>query len=123
MRRIMLRRPVLVVAGAAAVIAVAAGISWAAIPDSSGVYTGCYSTTSSPVGRLRVIDPAAGQTCAAGEVQITWNQKGINWRGTWSSGKTYQPSDAVVRSGTSYIAIAANTNHAPPNTTYWNVLA
>jgi len=119
----MRRRLVLTVAALAVVIGVAAGISWAAIPDSSGAYTGCYSTTSSPVGRLRVIDPSAGQTCAAGEVQISWNQQGINWRGTWSSSKAYKRDDAVVHSGTSYIAVAANTNQAPPNTTYWNVLA
>jgi hypothetical protein len=123
MRRFMLRGSVLTVAGVVAVIAIAAGIGWAAIPDSSGAYTGCYSTTSSPVGRLRVIDPAAGQTCAAGEVQITWNQKGINWKGAWTSTATYRSGDAVVHSGASYIAIAASANHAPPNTTYWDVLA
>src|SRR5690349_4398291 len=100
MRRIMLRRPALAVGAVAAVIAVAAGIAWAAIPDSGGVYTGCYSTTSSPIGRLRVIDPGAGQRCAAGEVQITWNH-GINWKGTWSQSTAYRPGDAVVRSGAS----------------------
>lgn len=123
MRRMMLRRPVLTMAAVAAVIAVAAGIAWAAIPDSSGVYTGCYSTTSSPAGALRVIDPSAGQTCKSNEVQITWNQRGINWMGTWSSSTPYKRGDAVVKGGSSYIAIAPNTNHAPPNATFWNVLA
>lgn len=119
----MLRRPMLVVAAMAAMIAVAAGISLAAIPDAGGVFTGCYSKTSRPVGSLRVIDPAAGQACRAGEVRITWNQRGINWKGTWSSARAYHRGDAVVRSGMSYIAIAANTNHVPPNPRYWNVLA
>jgi len=48
---------------------------------------------------------------------------GINWVGTWSSSTSYAVRDAVTYNGTSYYAIVANTNQAPPNTTYWNVLA
>jgi hypothetical protein len=50
---------------------VAAGIGYAAIPDSSGVIHGCYSTKN---GALRVIDSAA--KCANGEVALNWNQQG-----------------------------------------------
>ena len=111
------------VAGGAMALVLAGGVAWAAIPSAAGVYTGCYSTTSNPVGRLRVIDPSAGQACVSGETQITWNAKGLNWRGTWSSTVAYRTGDAVLRNGSSYIAIAPSTNNAPPNTTYWNVLA
>lgn len=114
-----LRRLVLLGVGG---VVLTAGIAWAAIPGGGGVFTGCYSTTSSPVGRLRVIDPSAGQACLAGENQITWNAKGINWTGTWSSATAYNIGDAVARNGSSYIAITANTNHPPPNST-WAILA
>ena len=41
--------------------------------QSSDVITACYSTKD---GALRLIDPAAGQTCDTKENQITWNQVG-----------------------------------------------
>ena len=47
----------------------------------------------------------------------------IVWRGTYAGGTAYTPDDAVVHSGTSYICIANTTGNAPPNGTYWNVLA
>jgi hypothetical protein len=47
----------------------------------------------------------------------------IVWRGTYAGGTAYTPDDAVVSSGTSYICIANTTGNAPPNGTYWNVLA
>lgn len=48
---------------------------------------------------------------------------GINWLGTWSSATTYAIRDAVAYNGSSYYAIAISTNEAPPNATYWNLLA
>lgn len=48
---------------------------------------------------------------------------GMTWQGTWSSSTSYNIDDAVTYNGTSYIAIAASTNQAPPNATYWDVLA
>jgi hypothetical protein len=30
------------------------------------------------------------------EQTITWNQRGINWRGTWASGTAYAVNDAVA---------------------------
>jgi len=49
----------------------------------------------------------------------------MNWKGNWSSATTYAINDGVFdsTSGSSYIAIAANTNQQPPNATYWNLLA
>jgi hypothetical protein len=55
----------------AALALVGAGVAYAAIPDSSGVIHGCYSTKN---GSLRVIDSAA--KCANGEVALNWNQQG-----------------------------------------------
>ncbi len=52
---------------------VAAATAVASVPDQHGVITGCYSKTT---GRLRVIDPSAGETCTKNENQLTWNQQG-----------------------------------------------
>src|SRR4051794_41667186 len=100
-RRVLGRRPAITMVAMLAAVVAAAGIAWAVVPDSHGVFTGCYSTTSNPVGQLRVIDPSAGQSCTGSEVQIKWNVKGINWTGAWSSATTYRIGDAVARSGSS----------------------
>jgi len=62
-----------VVLAAVAVMAVAAGVAYATIPDSGGVIHGCYLNK---IGTLRVIDPSAGQKCAGFETPIQWNQTG-----------------------------------------------
>lgn len=43
--------------------------------------------------------------------------------GAWSSSASYVASNIVSYNGSSYIAIAASTNQAPPNATYWTLLA
>jgi hypothetical protein len=61
--------------GSASVVAIGLATSavvLAAIPDTSGVFHGCYKTNG---GSLRVIDDAS-QTCATNETAITWNQTG-----------------------------------------------
>lgn len=52
---------------------VGAGVTYAAIPDSSGVYTACMLNK---VGTIRIIDPATQHCSAALESQITFNAKG-----------------------------------------------
>ncbi|HIN63814.1 MAG TPA: hypothetical protein EYM95_04180 [Candidatus Obscuribacterales bacterium] len=47
---------------------------------------------------------------------------GLLWRGVWSSSTSYAVGDAVSLSGTSYIAVAPNTNSSPPSAD-WNTLA
>jgi hypothetical protein len=42
------------------------------VPDA-GVIHGCYKKSS---GGLRVIDASTGDTCAAGELALTWNEVG-----------------------------------------------
>jgi hypothetical protein len=48
-----------------------AGFAYAAIPDSSGVIHGCYSTKN---GALRAIDSSA--KCVNTELALNWNQTG-----------------------------------------------
>jgi hypothetical protein len=49
-----------------------AGISYASIPDSSGVIHGCRNTST---GALRVIN-APKQVCSSSEKALNWNQTG-----------------------------------------------
>jgi hypothetical protein len=54
---------------AAVMVAVGAGVAYAAIPDSTGVIHGCVNGGS---GLLRVIN--TGQSCTGGESAIDWVQ-------------------------------------------------
>lgn len=102
----------------------AAAPAHAAIPDSAtAVYTGCYVNTGSTAGRLRVIDAQAGATCPAGETEVEWNERGINWQGAWNVTTPYKKNDAVAYQGSSYIALLDNTGVTPTNTTNWGKLA
>jgi hypothetical protein len=63
---------------AIALAAAAAGLAYAAVPDSNGVYTVCIVKTT---GAVRVIDPSlpasdARSHCNANEAQRPWNQQG-----------------------------------------------
>jgi hypothetical protein len=73
----MSRGLVAVVAALAALAA--AGIAYAAIPDSAGVIHGCYAKASGGTapGTLRVIDTGLGQSCGLNEVALNWNQQGV----------------------------------------------
>ena len=46
----------------------------------------------------------------------------VNWLGAWNSATSYIVDDAVSYQGSSYIAIAPNTNSAPPSAS-WGTLA
>jgi hypothetical protein len=62
--------------GAAAMLAIAAGVGYAAIPDSQGVIHACYDRTK---GDLRVTDthnPRLGACVAGKETALDWNQQG-----------------------------------------------
>jgi Collagen triple helix repeat (20 copies) len=61
-----------------AISAVAAGVAYATIPDSGGVYTACMLKN---IGTVRLIDPSLPSKnlmshCLSPETQITWNEKG-----------------------------------------------
>ena len=63
-------------AGALAASALAGGVAWAAIPDSSGVIKGCYSSG----GNLKVVSELP---CPKGFTSLPWNQEGAKGdRGT-----------------------------------------
>ncbi|BAQ85566.1 hypothetical protein [uncultured Mediterranean phage uvMED] len=47
----------------------------------------------------------------------------FNWKGDYAAGTAYAVDDVVNSSGTSYVCVAASTGNAPPNATYWNVMA
>ena len=54
------------------VAAVAAGVSYAAIPSSNGTISACLDAG----GGLKVIDVETGGTCSPGKQLLTWNQQG-----------------------------------------------
>jgi hypothetical protein len=56
-----------------ALLALAAGMAYAAIPDSNGVVQACYQKVN---GQLRVIDTSKGGSCNASETALSWNQTG-----------------------------------------------
>lgn len=55
------------------VLALAAGIAYASIPDSSGTIYACYTKSG---GALRVID-ASVTNCKQGEQLLSWNVQGV----------------------------------------------
>ena len=65
------RRPLVIVSGAALVVAMASGIAVAAIPDESGVIHACYKTVN---GQVRIVESAAD--CNPSETSIDWSQTG-----------------------------------------------
>lgn len=63
---------------AAAAVALAGGIAYAAIPDANRVFTACVLNK---VGAIRLIDPSLppsnlGGHCSSFETQVTWNAQG-----------------------------------------------
>ena len=54
-------------------LATVASVTWATIPDATGVIHGCYQANS---GNLRVID-SPSQGCRAHETSIDWNTGGV----------------------------------------------
>jgi len=62
-----------VAAAAVAVFALAAGVAYATIPDSSGVIHSCYDNST---GNLRVIDTSVTASCKNSEMALNWNQTG-----------------------------------------------
>jgi hypothetical protein len=62
--------PFRVLAAAALIVLVGAGIAYATIPDSGGKIHACYKTSG---GALRVIDSGS---CLSSEAPLTWGQTG-----------------------------------------------
>ncbi|HEY2354771.1 MAG TPA: hypothetical protein VGH79_07740 [Gaiellaceae bacterium] len=74
----------LVLGGAVAAAMAIVGVSYASVPDSSGVIHACYQANKNGDiaghGRLRLIDPSAAnpadRTCTKNEQELDWNVKG-----------------------------------------------
>jgi hypothetical protein len=97
----------------------AGGVAWATIPDAgTQVIHACYDKTT---GALRVIDPSKSQACTGSESALSWNGRGLNFRGAWSATASYAISDVVAIGGGTFVAKAANTNSKPPSAS-WAVL-
>ena len=64
-----------------------------------------------------------GATGAAGANGTNGTNGTPNWKGAWSSATAYIVGDAVSLNGSSYVCNQAHTNHTPPNSSYWDVLA
>ena len=47
----------------------------------------------------------------------------LYWEGEYSPSTTYTPGDAVQSNGSCYVCITQTTGHAPPNATYWDLVA
>jgi hypothetical protein len=45
------------------------------------------------------------------------------WKGAYNASTAYTVDDVVESSGSSYVCIAATTGNAPPNATYWELMA
>ena len=60
----------LIITATIAVLAIGAGVGYAAIPDSAVIH-GCYDKNA-----LRVIDPSTGGACKNTETRLDWGQAG-----------------------------------------------
>jgi len=49
--------------------------------------------------------------------------KGISFKGAYDSGTTYNVNDVLTSDGNAYIVITPTTGNAPPNATYYSLLA
>jgi hypothetical protein len=49
--------------------------------------------------------------------------RGVNWKGVYSSATPYVENDGVSFNGSSYICISETQGNAPTNTNYWDILS
>ena len=61
-----------IIIAVAGLLALAAGVGYAAIPASDGTISACKDAR----GGLKMIDTEAGQTCKSDQQLLTWNQQG-----------------------------------------------
>jgi hypothetical protein len=98
----------LTIIAATALLAIAAGVSYAAIPGSNGTISACKDSK----GALKVIDADAGQSCADGQQLLTWNQRGPQGEPGSALGYALVASNGSVIDGSSSNVSDANVTHA-----------
>jgi hypothetical protein len=81
--------------GGLALLLVVAGLGYAVIPAGDGTLSGCYRKIG---GALRIIDPAAGQSCASTETALRWKD-GIHGKVADSNKLDGLDSSAFQRAG------------------------
>ncbi|MEG9430766.1 GDSL-type esterase/lipase family protein [Terriglobus sp. ADX1] len=71
------------------------------------------------------VNPSAIRTCVGGVfVNVQGSGAGLTWGGTWSSVTAYTSGTAVLRNGSSYVALQASTNQDPATaTSFWQLVA
>jgi len=84
------------------------------------------STTTSHEPQLEVIlNGPVGPRGPAGPTGATGatGPAGLNWKGNWSSSTAFSVNDAVFSSGSTYVALQANTNVQPPASGTWSLVS
>jgi len=89
--------------GVVGVIAVAAGVGYAAVPSSNGTISACKDNR----GTLKVIDVEGGQSCNANQQLLSWNQQGPPGPAATSGreivgGESLQSNGATLKNATAY---------------------
>lgn len=72
MKSVLTKRKLSVLAAAAALLAVAAGVSYGAIPSATGVISACKSAA----GGIKLIDAESGELCPGPGQLVEWNEQG-----------------------------------------------
>lgn len=106
MRTLFGRRLARLALASAGLLALAGGITYAAIPDGSHIIHGCYTTG----GTLRVIDTDAGQACRNSETSLDWNQTGP--QGVAGQNGTADAFARIAADGTVITSLAKNVAQA-----------
>lgn len=102
--------------------------------DSVAIIADIYSTRATSTANAATATAQAGiATTQAGMAAASASAAAITaaealtakyvWKGGWSNATAYVIRDFVQKDGSAYVAIAANTNQAPPNITYWDLVA
>ncbi len=90
----------------------ASGATYIAAVDHQGITPSRIGlTATTPQWALVAVDGLAGIDGA------------LAWKGAWSAVTSYVIGDVVTLTGSSYRCKIAHTNHAPPNGSYWDILA
>ena len=83
------KRTLLVLGAVAALLAIAAGVSYAAIPAQDGTISSCTQKVAG-IRYLRLIDVDKGETCKSTEQVLSWNKQGpAGAPGSPGSGNAY----------------------------------